>query len=168
MTAWRLEGDVVVFESLRLRLHRIARSHWRAAGVLRSWGAIALFRKGETLHAPCADDEALWLGAWLADDETTSASVELSNPATGCSALITPPGGFQIASLRDSSGISHSSDPPQPLVRSAGALSIQLHCGPARSAAALMLHSFADWAALAGRPLPDALTGPPPLPPRLG
>lgn len=162
MAGWRLLGDLVIFESLRLRLHRIDRSHWRASGVLRSWGAVALHRDGEALHAPCADDEALWLGAWLDDDETVMASVTLTDSASGYSAAITPPGSFQIAGLFGPDGAR------KPLVRADNALSLKLRCGLASAAAALLLHTPGDWAVLAGRPAPDDLTGPPPLPPRLG
>lgn len=161
MSAWQLQGDVVIFDRLRLRLHRIGRSHWRAAGVLRSWGAVPLHRGGDTLHAPCADDDALWLGAWL-DDETVAASVALTATASGRSAAITPPGSFQIAGLSGSDGARH------PLVRADATLTMKLRCGPASADVALLLHTPADWAALARRPAPDALTGPPPLPPRLG
>lgn len=161
MAAWRLQGDVVIFEGLRLRLHRIGRSHWRTAGVLRSWGAVALHRDGSALHAPCADDEALWMGAWL-DDESIAASVTLTDPVSGRSAVIAPPGSFQIAGLSGPDGAR------DPLVRTIAALSMKLRCGPASAAALLLLHSPADWAALAQRPVPHALIGPPPLPPRLG
>ena len=163
MTAWRLQGDVVIFDSLRLRLHRIGRSHWRSSGVLRSWGAVALHRDGDALHAPCADDEALWLGAWLDDEGSVKASVTLTDPVAGRSAAITPPTSFQIAGLTGADGARH------PLVRvDTAPLSMQMRCGPAHAAAALRLHLPADWAALAGQPAPAALTGPPPLPPRLG
>lgn len=161
MSAWQLQGDVVIFECLRLRLHRICRSYWRAAGVLRSWSAVPLHRDGEALHVPCAEDEALWLGAWL-DDETVTASVVLSDPALGRSATITPPGSFQIAGLSGPDGALH------PLLRTDAPLSMILRCGQASADAALLLHTPADWAAFARRPAPDALTGPPPLPPRLG
>ena len=78
----------MIFESLRVRLHRIGRSHWRAASVLRSWGAVPLHQDGDALHVPCADDEALWLGAWLDDDESVTASVALNNPASGRSTFV--------------------------------------------------------------------------------
>jgi len=162
MAAWRLQGDMVIFECLRLRLHRIGRSHWRAAGVLRSWGAVPLHRGGDALHVPCADDEALWLGAWLEDDETVTVSVALTDPASGRSATITPPSSFQIAGLSGPDGTRH------PFVRADAPLSMTLRCGPASAVAALLLHRPAAWAALARRPEPAALTGPPPLPPRLG
>jgi hypothetical protein len=162
MAAWRLQGDMVIFARLRLRLHRIGRSHWRAAGVLRSWGAVPLYRDETVLHAPCADDEALWLGAWLDDDETIMASVTLSDPASGRSAAITPPGSFQIAGICGSDGGRY------PLVRGDAALTMKLSCGLASAPAALLLHTPGAWAVLAGRPAPPALTGTPPLPPRLG
>ena len=162
MAAWRLQGDVVIFECLRLRLHCIGRSHWRAAGVLRSWGAVPLHRAGDALHAPCADDEALWLGAWLDDDETVTASVALTDPASGRNAAITPPDSFQIAGLSGPDGVRH------PLAQADAPLSLNLRCGPATTAASLLLHSPSAWAAISGRPVPDALAGPPPLPPRLG
>lgn len=161
MSAWRLQGDVVIFDSLRLRLQRMGRSHWRAQSVLRSWSAVPLHCDGDVLHAPCADDEALWLGAWL-DDETPTASVALSAMASGRSAAITLPGGFQITGLAGADGATH------PLGRADDPVQMKLHCGFANATASLRLHAPSEWAALAGRPPPDALTGPPPLPPRLG
>ncbi len=162
MAVWRLLGDVVILESLRLRLHRIGRVHWRAAGVLRSWGAVPLHRDADTLHAPCSHDEALWLGAWLDDDEAIVANLELADASTGHSAVIMPPNTFQLAGLAAPHGTRH------PIVQTDARLSIKLRCGPAACAMALRLHAPAAWAGLSGRPAPEALTGPPPPPPRLG
>lgn len=153
---------MVIFDGLRLRLHRIGRSHWRAAGVLRSWGAVPLHRDGNALHAPCADDEALWLGAWLDDNETTPAGLTLTDPASGRSVAIAPPGSFQIAGLPGPGGAR------QPLGRAEAQLSMTLRCGHASATAALHLQAPAAWATLAGRPVPDALIGPAPMPPRFG
>jgi hypothetical protein len=161
MPAWRLQADVVIFDGLRLRLHRIGRSHWRAAGVLRSWSAVPMHRDGDTLHAPCAPDEALWLGAWLAD-ETVPAEVALTDAVSGRGATISPPGTFQIGGLAGADGALH------PLVQTDAALALALRCGPASTRLALRLHALADWATLSARPAPEALRGPPPLPPRLG
>jgi len=161
MTAWRLRGDVLVFEHLRLRLHRIGLAHWHAGAVLRSWGAVALHRSGDALHAPCAAGEALWLGVWL-DEEGVTAEVALIDPLTARRAAIAPPGGFQIAGLCGDDAALH------PLVQTGAILGIQLRCGTASTAASLQLLAPAAWAALSGRPAPDPLTGPPPLPPRLG
>lgn len=162
MVEWQLLDDLVIFEGLRLRLHRIARSHWRANDVLRSWGAVPLHREGDALHAPCADDEALWLGAWLADDMTAIASVALTDAESGFGTTITPPGSFQIAGLYGPDGASH------PIEGANTTLSLKLRCGLANGAASLLLDKPSDWAVLAGRPAPENLSGPPPLPPRLG
>lgn len=161
MAGWRLQGDVVVFEDLRLRLHRLGLSHWDAAGVARSWDSVPLHREGDTLHAPCASGEALWLGAWLEDDRA-EAGVELVHPASGRSARIVLPAAFQIAGLAGPDGLRH------PLVQADDPLSMKLRWGAHRTALALRLHVPTDWSARSGRPAPVALTGPPPLPPRLG
>ncbi|CAA2105340.1 hypothetical protein [Variovorax paradoxus] len=161
MTAWRLQGDMVVLEGLRLRLHRIGRSHWRASGSLRSWGAVPLHRVGNALHAPCAPDEALWLGAWL-DDDDAAGDLRLSETASGRAAGIVLPDAFQLTALAGANGT------PHPIELAAPDLSMTLACGPAHADIALTLHAPGDWAALSGRPAPRALAGPPPLPPRLG
>lgn len=161
MAEWLLQADMVVCKELRLRLHRIGLSHWRAEGVLRSWGAVPMHCSGDRLHVPCADDEALWLGAWL-DDEIVKACVTLSDPAAGRAATIAPPAGFQIA------GLCSPNAARLPIVRANGALMLAMRCGLTCATAALMLHTPAAWTVLAARPAPAALTGPPPLPPLLG
>ena len=165
MLAWQLKDDLVSFLGLRVRMHRIGLSHWRAGVRLRSWGVAPLHRDGDTLHLPCADDEALWLGAWM-DDDTASARLRLSDKSGACQAAITVPPAFQIAGLHQQDGSEH------PLARAAAGarrdLMLHLECSQADATIHLALCSPDGWAALASRPAPARLTGPPPLPPRLG
>jgi hypothetical protein len=165
LPAWHLDRDLVVFEGLRLRVHRIALAHWSAAATLRSWGAATLHREGDVLHVPCADGEALWIGVWL-DDELPAASVRVTAPASGYLAAIQVPEKFQIASLKGPDG----SDRPiaRPVASDRLDLVLDLQCGPLGVPIALSLRTPEAWATCSGRPAPDALTGPPPLPPRLG
>ncbi len=162
---WRLQADMLAFRGLRLRLHRIGRTHWRAGTRLRSWAPAPLHRDGDTVHAPCADDEALWIGAWLDEENNARADVRLETPADTRAAAITLPEDFQLTALVDAQGRGH------PLVRTGHGptpLRLQLHCGADHATIALQLQPPAAWAARAGRPAPDPLRGPPPLPPRLG
>ncbi len=161
MGRWQLQHNLVTFECLRLRLHRIARSSWRSAGVLRSWGAVALHRQGKVLHVPCADDEALWLGAWLEDDAAIG-SVHLVDLVAGCAGQIVMPGAFQLSSLLGSDATLH------PLVYTPTQMTLTLACGQVTAPISLVMHPPSEWALRFGRPVPEVLVGPPPLPPRLG
>jgi hypothetical protein len=166
MPGCELRGDVLAFAGLRVRLQRIGLDHWRAGSTLRSWGAAPLYRDGDALLAPCAADEALWLGAWLDDDEAaTAASIELTSTATGHTALLALPG-FQVAGLADPHGRQHPIT--LPAEHPALDLRLRLRAGPAQADCRLRLCTPQAWSAAAGRPAPEALTGPPPLPPRLG
>ncbi len=165
MEVWKLDNDLVSFENLRLRVHRIGLSHWRAGVRLRSWGVAPLHRVGDALHMPCANDEALWLGAWM-DDDTASAGLRLSDKDGAChSAIIVPPA-FQITGMHDQDGLE------LPLTRMDNKarrdLVLHLQCSQADATIQLTLCTPAAWASRALRPEPDPLTGPPPLPPRLG
>jgi len=163
MPAWRLDNDVVTLAGLRLRLHRIGLSHWRPGTTLRSWGAAPLHADADAqaLHAPCGAGEALWLGAWL-EDGSASGHVRLADAAASCAGDIALPGDFQIGALQDARGAA------QPIAAAQRRLALELAANGTRAALALHLHEPGQWAALAGRPAPAPLTGPPPLPPRLG
>ena len=63
---WQQDGDALDGCGLRIAVQRLAASGWRPTGVLRSWGLAPLYRDGDALCVPCADDEVLWLGAWHA------------------------------------------------------------------------------------------------------
>jgi hypothetical protein len=161
MPAWRLDNDVLSLAGLRLRLHRIGLTHWRAGTTLRSWGAVPLHADGDALHVPCGAGEALWLGAWL-DDEPASAMLRLGNAGSGRTAVIALPGAFQIASVPDAGGAD------QPIIAAQAPLLLELASNGSRAGITLLLQDPAAWSTLSGRDAPAPLGGPPPLPPRLG
>jgi len=158
---WQVDGDALDGGGLRIAVQRLAASHWRPSGVLRSWGLVPLHRDGDALCVPCADDEALWLGAW---PEPAGGVGELSlrDPASGLTAHISVPAQQSITALGGR----------QPIARPRGVAMHTLQLGLAPRAGAslttsLLLMTPAAWSARSGRawaPLP----GPPPLPPRLG
>lgn len=155
---------MLVCGALRLRLHRIALAHWRAGQRLRSWGVAPLHRDGNALLAPCAPDEALWLGAWT-EDGAGLASARLQDPALPAGAEITLPADFQLTALADGAG--HAT----PLTLAAGqarrSLRLELDGAPG-AVLALALLAPGAWAQATGRAAPVPLHGPPPLPARLG
>lgn len=158
---WQLDGDALDGGGLRIAVQRLAASHWRPVGVLRSWGLAPLHRDGDALCVPCADDEALWLGAW---PEPAGGAGELSlrDPASGLTAHISVPAQQSITALGGR----------QPLARSRGVElhTLQLAWVPRVGALLtinLVLLTPPAWSARSGRAW-AALLGPPPLPPRLG
>ena len=162
---WRLQRDLLALDGVRLRLHRIGLSHWRAGTRLRSWAVAPLHRTGDALHVACSDGEALWLGAWLDEENGGPASVRLQANGLERSATIHLPADFQLTALTDAQGRHHA------LARSGTeqvGLRLLLQGMGDQAAIALQLHAPAAWSALAGRPEPAPLHGPPPLPPRLG
>ncbi len=167
MPRWALHGDLLAFAGLRLRLQRIGLDHWRAGATLRSWGAAPLHAAGERLLAPCGPAETLWIGAWL-DDEAGAAEarIDVTEPATGHTATLVLPPGYQIGGLADAPGQLH----PLTLAAHGAAVDLRLHlrAGQARAECLLRLCAPQAWAAATGRPAPAPLTGPPPPPPRLG
>lgn len=164
MGAWQLDHDVVALGPLRLAVQRIAISHWKAAGALRSWGLAPLHREGQTLLVPCGTDETLWLGAWLEED-APGATLRVTDPASGASAEAELPRDFQLTSLRGPGGTQLPLSLPH-----GGRRILRLELGIDRASAAveLVLLAPADWAARAGRAAPALLDQPPPLPPLLG
>jgi hypothetical protein len=165
MAAWRLDHDVVVLGPVRMVVQRIAISHWRATGTLRSWGVAPLHRAGDGLFAPCAAGEAVWIGAWL-DEESSAAQIHVSDVISGKSATGELPRDYQIAALSGEGGA------PEPLTLSAGrdrrAFDLEIRCDQDSADVELTLLTPATWAALAGRGPPYPLDQPPPLPPLLG
>lgn len=170
MLAWHLGQDLVAFGALRVGVQRIAASHWSAAQPLRSWGGAPLHREGDALYVPCADGEALWIGAWLEDASTEDASrlatVQLSDPVSGLSAAIDVPQGYQLCALSGPGRL------PEALIRPAGqerrTLRLELQCGPGRTTIPVSLLTPHAWTARSGRKAPALPDRPPPLPPRLG
>ncbi len=180
MPRWALHGDLLAFAGLRLRLQRIGLDHWRAGATLRSWGAAPLHAAGDQLLAPCGTGEALWIGAWLDDEASANASadahadapadarIDATEPATGRSATLVVPPGYQISGLADAAGQLY----PLTLAAHGEAVDLRLHlrAGQAQAQAHCLRRLCAPqaWAAAAGRPAPEPLAGPPPPPPRLG
>lgn len=148
---------MLVCGDLRVSLNRLARSHWAAGRTLRSWGAVPWVRRGARLLAPCAGDEALWLGAWREGDAAPPLRLGLADPTTGQRATLQVPPGYQIATLGG-----------EPIACAGPPRSLRLELPAPAGDVELQLLAPADWAAAARRPLPAALTTEPPLPPRLG
>jgi hypothetical protein len=161
MPAWRLENDLLSLQGLRVRVHRIGLAYWRADQTLRSWAVAPLHGSQGSLHAPCGSSEALWLGAWL-DEGTAAASVRLANASQRRAAAIALPGAFQLTALTDEQGLPHA------IVPAPGSFVLELSVGGTQVDIPLTLHAPAAWAALSQRAEPAPLSGPPPLPPRLG
>lgn len=160
MPAWRLQRDMLIFSGLRMRLHRIGLTHWQAGARLRSWGVAPLHRHGDSLSVPCASGEALWLGAWL-DDDAGAATLRLSDDLGTQTAEMALPHDFQLTGLRDADGS------VRPLAQPPRQLRLEVLGVGAEISLTLDLQTPTAWAHLAGRTAPPALTGPPPLPPRL-
>jgi hypothetical protein len=161
--AWQLDHDVVALGPLRVAVQRIATSHWRPSGALRSWALAPLHREGDTLLVPCGADESLWLGTWLEDG--ARAAVRVTEAAGGASAAVELPGDFQLTSLRGPDTAAVPLDLPEGGRRS---LRVELDCDSAQADVELILVEPATWAARTGRAAPAPLGGPPPLPPLLG
>lgn len=148
----------MVCGALRLSLNRLARTHWAPGRTLRSWGAVPLVRRGARLLAPCAPDEALWLGAWRDGDDDPGQPVRLSlvDPVDGVTADLLLPPGYQITTLGRG-----------PIACDGAARALRLDL-PSGIALPLELLPTAQWVARTGRRPPAPLTVEPPLPPRLG
>lgn len=155
-----LQRGLLAFQGLRMRIHRIGLAHWQAGARLRSWGVAPLHRAGDRLLVPCGDGEALWLGLWQDAEDGPGATVQLHARAQGLSAGIVLPPDFQLTALQAADGVA------QPITRAAGPLELRLATAGAQCPLALALLAPSDWAQVAGRPAPDPLAGPPPLPPR--
>ena len=160
---WQLDGDALDGCGLRIAVQRLAASHWRPSGVLRSWGLAPLFRDGDTLCVPCADDEALWLGAWP-EPAGPGGTLSLTDPASGLGASISVPAQQTITALGGQQPIARPTDVTARTLQLVMAL--QTH-SPVTITISLVLMAPAAWSARAGRSW-TALAGPPPLPPRLG
>lgn len=140
-----------------MSLNRLARSHWAAGRTLRSWGVVPWVRRGGGLLAPCAADEALWLGAWRDGAAGPPLRLGLADPATGRAARLDVPPGYQITALGD-----------EPIACTGAPLRLQLELPAPAGEVELQLLAPGAWAAAVRRPVPAPLTAEPPLPPRLG
>ena len=175
---WRLEHEVLIAGALRVAVQRIGITHWRPAGRLRSWGLAPLHREGNAVFVPCADTEALWLGAWL-EEGADAARVELGRQTGGARASVTLPPDGQLSALDD------AVQGPQPLTlaasishraRQRGALELRLELrlelnpdsSPSTAALEFVLLTPDNWASRSGRTPTAPRTTPPPRPPRLG
>lgn len=160
VSAWQVKDKVLHFAGLRLAAQRIGIQHWQPRGVMRSWGLALMVREADQLLSPCATDEALWLGAWLAP-QSPAASVRLLDPDTGHAAIIKLPGEFQIG---DVGGLPLSCRPETRQL----ALQLHLSCGEIEAVIPWLILGPAQWAERSGLPAPPALEGPPATGPRLG
>lgn len=162
MAAWSLDSDVLACGNLRLALQRIGAADWRPGVVLRSWGLAPLHREGTRLLVPCGGDEALWIGAWTEPRNAGGAVSLADRGAVGSLTRIELPAASRITTLGDA----------EPLARRRGEaerhLELRLtdHDAVAALIELVLLEPLA-WTARSGRQAP-ALSGPPPLPPRLG
>ncbi|WP_189689229.1 hypothetical protein [Pseudorhodoferax aquiterrae] len=154
--------ELLAFEGLRMRVHRIGLAHWRPGARLRSWGVAPLHRNGEQLLVPCGAREALWLGFWQDEEDGPGATVELHDRAHGRAARIVLPPDFQLTALGGAEGAAYPIAPP------AAHYELALMANGARCLLTLQLQPPREWAQAAGRAAPAALTGPPPPPPRYG
>lgn len=160
-TRWQSDGGTVVCGGLRLALQRIASSHWRAEGVLRSWALAPLHREGDRLCVPCGASEVLWLGAWL-EGSGRAGALSLRDREAGVEARLDLAHGYALTAIGQ-----------QPLAlreaESSRVFALDLHAGAEVPVSIeLELMEPAVWTAMSGRAwsaLPDR---PPPLPPRLG
>lgn len=161
---WQLKHDVVALGPLRLGVQRIATSHWKPTGTLRSWGLVPLHKEADALLAPCAPAEALWLGVWLEDSEGP-ASVSLTDPMSGYRGFATLPGDFQI-------GVLHRNGSPDRsislLTGNSYRLRLELISSEKHAVVSLLLVKPSEWSNRSGRDAPQPLGTPPPRPPLLG
>lgn len=162
------ENDRLSIAGLCMVLQRIALSHWSAVTVLRSWAIAPIMVSGDRVAAPCAVNEAIWIGLWL-DGDAESATIAVEDSMLGTRAYKRCPESFQLATL--------SNDSPQPICREHNQtvrifvveVAVTGRSGDVvRERFQLYLLEPQAWAKESGRLAPPSLTGPPPLPPRLG
>lgn len=162
--SWGTRDDVVSLGPLRVAVQRIALAHWRAPGRLRSWGIAPLHREADSLLIPCAHTEALWIGAWIEDADTT-ARILLHDRRSDRAGALSLPDGYQLTALARPGGpaepISAGPDTEEP------AFDLTLEVDAERAALTLVFLAPVEWARRSGRQPPAPLDRPPPLPPRL-
>lgn len=166
MPNWGLSDDVLALGPVRLVVQRIPISYWRAEGRLRSWGPVPLCREGNGLFAPCAADEAVWLGVWL-EDWPGTALLQVRDPVSGNQAEIELPDDYRLSALgREES----QSEEPLALGDRLGGrhYRMDIQVSDAQFSIELTLLPPDAWSKLAHRDKPAPLDKPPPLPPLLG
>jgi hypothetical protein len=163
-----VEHNRLSIAGLFVVLQRIGLSHWSAERVLRSWAIAPMHVTGDRVAAPCAIDEAIWIGFWLDGDEG-SATVSVTDKVSGIRACKHWPESSQLATLSNGS--------PQPICRGPNQTVREFEVevvvagrsgDEIRERFLLCLLEPLAWEKKSGRPAPSGLTGPPPLPPRLG
>jgi hypothetical protein len=153
---------------LDMALQRIGLSHWSAETVLRSWAIAPILVAGDRVAAPCFPDEAIWIGFWLEGD-AESATVSVTDEITGRRACKQCPESFQLSALSDGSPRPIHRGPDEAMRAFAVEVAVTSRMGEGvRERFQLYLLEPQAWARESGRPPPPKLTGPPPLPPRLG
>ena len=162
MAKWSVDGDSLSCGTLRLAIQRIGVTHWQLNGKLRSWGVAPLHLEGECLYVPCADDEALWIGAWL-EPRLGGGTVSLADyDLGGLTVRIDLSAASRITALGNGAPVARL------LGKAARSLQLTLtHDRAAPVCIEMVLIQPLDWMARSSRHVPT-LDGPPPLPPRLG
>jgi hypothetical protein len=162
------ENDRLSIAGLCMALQRIGLSHWSAASILRSWAIAPIMVSGDRVSAPCAVNEAIWIGFWL-DDDAESATISVSDKTTGRCACKRCPESFQLAALSNGSKQPICRDLDQTVSAFAVEIAVTNRLGGVvQERFQLYLLEPQAWAKESGRPAPPELAGPPPLPPRLG
>ena len=162
------ENDMLSVAGLCMALQRIGLSHWSSETVLRSWAIAPILVAGDRVAAPCAIDEAIWIGLWL-DGDAESATVSVRDIMTGMRASKRCPESFQLATLSNGSLQPICRGPNQAARVFAVEVVVTGRSGEVvRDRFQLCLLEPQAWAKESGRPAPPTLTGSPPLPPRLG
>ena len=135
---------------------------------MRSWAIAPILVAGDRVAAPCVLDEAIWIGFWL-DGDAESATVSVMDKMSGMRACKRCPESFQLAALSNGSPQPICRGPSQAVRVFAVEVAVTGRSGDVlRERFRLCLLEPQAWAKESGRPAPSGLTGPPPLPPRLG
>lgn len=163
-----VENDRLSIAGLCMVLQRIGLSHWSAERVLRSWAIAPILVTGDRVAAPCATDEAIWIGFWL-DGDAEAGTVSVKDKLSGRHAYKRWPGSFQIAALSNGSPKPIHRGPNQSMREFEVEVAVKGRSGDVvRERFQLCLLEPQAWSKESDRPAPSGLTGPPPLPPRLG
>jgi hypothetical protein len=163
-----VENDRLSIAGLCMVLQRTSLSHWSAEKVLRSWAIAPILVTGDRVAAPCATDEAIWIGFWL-DGDAESGTVSVTDKLSGRQAYKRWPESFQLSALSNDSPQPIRLSPNQPMREFEVEVAVTGRSGDViRELFQLCLLEPQAWSKESGRPAPPGLTGPPPLPPRLG
>jgi hypothetical protein len=163
-----VENDSLLIAGLRLALQRISLSHWSAEAVLRGWAVAPIIFTGNRVAAPCILGEAIWMGFWL-DGDAKSATISITDKISGMRASKRCPESFQLTVLSNGIPQPICRRPDEPMRAFAIEVAVTGRTGDIfQEQFQLCLLEPQTWANESGRPAPGKLTGPPPLPPRLG